>query len=218
MINIKDKTFKPIYDDIYLLLEIIREILNSGTDYFDDKLSLWTTNSDIYIDKVLVKQKYPKQMPHYETMCERIKGKHCIISENDSCITINDSDEMMIAEIFKINHLKVPNSWFDFYSFNIGFEHKSDHNHMFPFVLDQKLENISCYEIKSLDGKNLKYFYGTFKVNKKKHFGFFEYFIDATGTLFHRMFRPYDELSDKLKHKFMKHLPEEYKIKYKLDI
>jgi ankyrin repeat protein len=218
------KNIETIYDDIILTFKIIKQILYNDKDYTDEKITIWFTNTDNYIEKVLVKLKYPKKMDHYDKMCDKIKGKHCIITENDNCITINDPDDKMIVEIFKINHLKVPDLWFDFYSFNIGFDHKSDPNHMFPFVLDKKLSNVPCYEIKSNDEINnfgfacYKYFYGIYTIGKKKQFGFFEYFIDATGTLFHRMFRPYSQLSDKLKEKIMKQFPDEYKVKYNLII
>ena len=51
-------------------------------------------------------------------------------------------------------------------------------------------------------------FYGTLKVkNKKKVWGFFEYFMDSRYTLFHRLFYPLKQMKGKKLETFVKYLP-----------
>jgi ankyrin repeat protein len=175
-----------------------------------------------YIERVLVKLKYPVKLDHYDEMCNKIRGSHCIMTETETCITVRDDYRDIAVNIFKIKKLRVPLIWFDFYSYNIGLKHKSDLNHMFPFVLDKKLKSITCFEKRADDAVNkfgsiyLKYFYGTLTVKNQIVFGLFEYFIDATGTLFHRLFRPYDEVPEKIKLSVMKYFPDDLKKRYRL--
>lgn len=162
---------------------------------------------------------YPEKMLHYDEMYERISGLNCIMSETSTYILVKDNKTDIISLIFN-DGSNTPKKWFNFYNYNIGKNDKCDPNHMFPFALDKKLSTINCYEKYTSDIVNkfgkvqLLYFSGMLIINKKCNMGFYEYFIDATGSLFHRFFKPYNQISDKMKENMCK--ISDLESKYKL--
>lgn len=143
-------------------------------------------------------------------MINNIIGDNCIITETDKNITINDNTNNIKTTIHKYKNLKQPENWFLCYSYNIG--SKQDDNHMFPFVLDKKLSKVSCYQkitkdvINNIGSTKIIYFFGKLESQGKSTYGVFEYFIDGYHTLFHRLFRPFEQLSDKLKLNMAKYM------------
>lgn len=192
------------------LLNIITNKLSSGNILLDEttQYSIHSENNEQYIKKVLSPLMYPKKLKHYDEMYERISGVNCIISETSSYIMIKDNKTNIMSIIFN-DGVNTPKKWFNFYNHNIGKDDKCDSNHIFPFALDKKLQNVKCYEKFTSDMVNkfgkiqLLYFSGLLICGKKRIMGFYEYFIDSTGSLFHRFFRPLDQLSDKTKEKLM---------------
>ena len=199
-----------------------------NTVYSNERYSLHYTNSETHnnvkhIDDMLIQLMYPKKQPHYESMHSKLSGINCVLSETDSYIAVCDNDTGITATVFKLEALKKPNKWFDFYCYNIGKDTKCDSTHMFPFILDKKMHHLGCETKSAKDHVNgfgsisMIYFYGTLKINNKFTAGVFEYFIDSTNTLFHRFFRPMAQLSPKDKLAFMKNIPESLCEKFDLN-
>ena len=199
------------------------KIFNFGNNvnYENEKYTFcFATNDKNYIENILIKLRYPVLQSHYKSMYDKIAGCGCVLNETDSYISVCDNQTNITASILKVSGLAIPKKWFDFYSYNIGKNTKCDYAHMFPFILDKKLCTVPCFEQRYADNVNgfgcirLMYFYGTLSRNSKTSFGVFEYFVDTTGTLFHRFFRQYERLSKKTRSLVMKNFPEKLKLKY----
>ena len=136
-------------------------------------------------------------------MYNNLIGINCIVHEDASEIIVNDSTKRINIQIFKVDGILPPATWFEYYSYKIGHDDKKDIMHMFPFVLDKKLQHVGCFQKNTIDTVNrfgevtLLYYYGTLTYDGTKMFGVFEYFIDSCKTLFHRFFRPYAQLSQR---------------------
>lgn len=213
--NMKDMTY---------LINIIETKLTSYTVLTSDetmKYCIHSESNDKYIKKVLSPLMYPIKMKHYDEMYDRISGMNCTSSETTQYIIVKDNITKIISLIFN-DGIREPDRWFKFYNYNIGKEDKCDSLHMFPFVLDKNLSRIKCYEKHTFDMVNkfgkvhLIYFIGMLIYNKKRTIGLYEYFFDATGSLFHRFFRPYDQISDKMKIIVMQNFSSDFKDKYNM--
>ena len=233
---------KIIYDELitdrqsYLRDEIknikkLQKLVAScqGVDYANERYSLHYTSScqeetnTKHIEDILIQLMYPIKQPHYESMYNKLIGINCVLSETDKYISVCDYDTNITATVFKLEGSKLPKKWFDFYCYNIGKDTKCDFTHMFPFILDKTIRQIQCHEkegkdrVKRLGNIHMIYFYGSLCVDNKSILGVFEYFIDSTQTLFHRFFRPYDQLSPKWKQDLVKNIPETFRDKFVLN-
>lgn len=206
------------------LLNIIKSKLNSDNVLLLDETSQYSfhsENNERYIRRVLSPLMYPEKMKHYDEMYEKISGLNCIMSETSTYILVKDNKTNIISLIFNDGNNK-PTRWFNFYNHNIGKNNKCDPNHMFPFALDKKLSIVNCYEKYTSDMVNkfgkvqLCYFSGMLIYENKYIMGCYEYFIDATGSLFHRFFKPSDQISDKIKKNMMCNFSLDLKSKHKL--
>lgn len=106
-----------------------------------------------------------------------------------------------------------PIKWIRHYGINIAMEGKTDANHMFPFILDWLLSTWTCMERRVRDPtahikkkfqsvfentSYLLYFHGYLLLDGKMVEGCYEYFINANGTLFHRLFQTMDKIPIKI--------------------
>ena len=115
-------------------------------------------------------------------------------------------DDKIVASVYPPNRTYVarPSQWIHFYAQNIGTRRKTDPNHMFPFILDRALRKYPCLETTSINKMYpqhinlLVYFCGELLIDNVMVKGMFEYFFND-GTLFHRLFRPIEALSDEIK-------------------
>ena len=79
---------------------------------------------------------------------------------------------------------------------------------------DKKLNKMSCYcklvpdKVNKKGFVSLIYFYGCLKYKDVIEYGCYEYFIDSTKTLFHRMFRPLNQVSSNVKLKLSPYIHE----------
>jgi hypothetical protein len=190
------------------VLLIIDKNINNSSDEIIIRVNKKTQNQNIVIKK-LFKLFWPDKQQHYEYMYE------CIVNNDDKIISDaknnkTDSNLIVVSKnkikttIFYNSDSSIPSRWIKTYAPNIGKEEKNDLNHMFPFILDNFLENYPCVSIESKDpnhnGNNLLcYFNGMIEYNNKIETGCYEYFINSNGTLFHRMFRPWTLLSNNIK-------------------
>lgn len=211
--------------DIFVnLIRIMDQKLKSITTLLPSEkiqYSVHSQNKGNYIRKLLSQLMYPVQSPHYDKMYKRLEGLNCTMSETSQYILVRDNRTNISVLIFNEGEKK-PTKWFKYYTYNIGKEDKCDPLHMFPFVLDKSLLNIKCHETFECDIVNkfgqvhLLYFLGILIHDNKFQLGLFEYFIDATSSLFHRFFKPYSQMSDKMKHTTMSNFPTNFKKKYKM--
>jgi hypothetical protein len=185
------------------------------------KYSIQSQNNDKYIKSVLSRLLHPFKSPHYDEMYKRLEGLNCTISTTSQYILVRDNRTNISALIFNEGNSK-PQKWFKYYTYNIGKKDKCDPKHMFPFFLDKNLSEIKCCEKITADvvnkfGKVQKlYFFGMLIHEKKCQLGVFEYFIDAMSSLFHRFFKPYSQISDKMKKTIMANFPTDYSNRYKM--
>ncbi len=153
-----------------------------------------------YVKKVLFKLAWPEKQPHYDMMYNLLTNMTETCKQTDNEIVIFDSNNKKISKVNTLFRFRKPSRWFKFYGSHIMLK-KKDHNHAFPFILDTKLHDWPCFEKQVADTTNpegsdtLLYFYGEFN----GVVGCFEYFINSFGTLFHRMFRPYESLQVNIK-------------------
>jgi ankyrin repeat protein len=146
------------------------------------------------IRRLLFKLSWPEKLPHYDLMYDLLTNKtDSFIQNQDDTATVLNSDRQVVATIYSHPDWRKPSRWFQFYGSHI-MEKKRDENHAFPFVMDSKLLHWPCLEKGARDTTTvnesnvLLYFLGEYN----GVLGIFEYFINSSGTLFHRMFRHYD--------------------------
>ncbi len=177
----------------------IKYISNDTVEY-----KLMTDNDEKYIHQVLVPLMFPKKVTHYDEMFQRLIGSNCTMSETDKYIFVRDNNSNIVSIVFNQGLLK-PKKWFKYYKHNIGKEEKTDKMHLFPFVLDKKLKDYGCYQKCVNDNVNhcgmvrLISFLGVLILKNIHTLGIYEFFIDSTGSLFHRFFKPHTQITDKLK-------------------
>ena len=197
------KTVKHRFDEVIKALKS-----NKNIKYIPDETvehTLHYEDDENYINKVLIPLMYPNKVPHYDLMYERLMGSNCTISETASYIFVRDNISNIISIIFNQGNRRKPINWFKYYNHNIGKEAKTDTMHLFPFVLDKKLKDIGCYQKGANDNVNqygkiqLISFLGMLIHLDKHILGIYEYYIDATGLLFHRFFKPLDQINDKMR-------------------
>ena len=207
------------------------QIIKSKFDSLPDEISTYSIHlesDEDYIHRVLIQLSDPHKLPHYDDMHTRISGLNCLVKETPSFLLAKDNNTNLISLIFRgtaisetVNKtVTVGKNWFHCYNFNIGREAKCDYLHMFPFVLDKKLKDVICYEVYRTDMVNaalirygkihMLYFLGMLVDTSepdRELLGIYEYFIDATKSLFHRFFRPMDQISPTLLSNVMRFYP-----------
>lgn len=189
-----------------------------------DQIPEYTLHSETdteYIQKVLVPLEYPVKVPHYDDMYARLNGLNCTMSETPGHIIVNDNVTDITSIIFNTGPYK-PKRWFKYYKYNIGKESKDDNLHLFPFILDKKLKDVNCHQKSIYDRVNqqgsvtLVSFLGMLKYKKEFILGVYEYYIDSMGSLFHRFFKPHEQLPDKMKHELGVSTKTQIKEKFEL--
>lgn len=207
------KEFLNTIDGYHKLNDKLTNTLNilkakKNTKYLSDEISeysLHSENDSNYILRVLEPLEKPQKVPHYDCMYQRLSGLNCVISETSEYIVAHDNTSKITSIIFNDGSY-VPKRWFKHYQHNIGKENKDDFLHLFPFILDKKLKGVNCYQKSVPDDVNqygtvlLISFLGMLINDSEYILGVYEYFIDASGLLFHRFFKPHDQISDKMKH------------------
>ena len=156
----------------------------------------------VIVIKKLFKLFWPIKQPHYEYMYNNIVNNNDKILDKTNLIVMTENK--IKSTIFNNPKLNIPPRWIKTYAPNIGKEEKNDPNHTFSFLLDNLLEKFPCVFVEAKDpnhnGTNiLCYFNGLLEVNGDIDTGCYEYFINSNGTLFHRMFRPWKNLSNNIK-------------------
>lgn len=188
------------------LLEIYKLLKNNRVKLKNNENENNKITEINHVIKKLFKLYCPIKQPHYNYMY------HNLVNNNDTLINnINDKNIAVInsnnikSVIFYNDKYNKPSKWINTYAPNIGSFNKSDENHTFSFLLDTLLVNHPVIETNVIDpnhenGLNsLLYFYGILEYDGHIETGCFEYFINSKGTLFHRMFRPYNLLCDTIK-------------------
>jgi ankyrin repeat protein len=202
--------FKKIQLDDYEndILLIINKYTNNSSSEIIVRVNKKIQSQNVVIKK-LFKLFWPDKQPHYEYMYD------CIVNNDDKIISDGknnrtNSNIIVISKnkikttIFYNSDSNISPRWIKTYAPNIGKEEKNDLNHMFPFALDNLLEKFPCVFIETKDpnhnGNNLLcYFNGMIEFNNEIQTGCYEYFINSNGTLFHRMFRPWNLLPNNIK-------------------
>ncbi len=201
LLESKKNIIEDYEKEVLLIIDKQKNISNNTLITSINKKSL---GQDVVIKK-LFKLFWPMKQPHYEYMYHSIvKNNDKIINKSNKTNIIILSENKIKSTIFYNSHSCIPQRWIKTYAPNIGKEEKSDQNHMFSFLLDTLLEKYTCIQIETKDpnhnGTNLLcYFYGMLEFNGDIETGCYEYFINSNGTLFHRMFRPWDFLSNNIK-------------------
>ncbi|AYV82616.1 MAG: ankyrin repeat-containing protein [Hyperionvirus sp.] len=167
------------------------------------------------IEKKLFKLSWPEKVEHYDRLYGWLKRTDYVVKRLGNGISITDVQAGVNATVIGLSLskdstvIKSPSCWFKTYGPHIGNMVKNDMNHLFPFGLDGELGSLVCIEKIVADPTCLKngvnsllYFFGTLSsdpAGKNKIYGCFEYFINSRLTLFHRMFRPLENLQPWIK-------------------
>lgn len=210
-IDVVDAT--DVIDTLKNLINLIQTKLKSNiviqsNETINYSIHTNTKNDERYIKIVLSQLARPIKMPHYDEMYDRIQGLNCTVVETSTYVLIRDNKTHIISVVFN-DGTNQPTKSFKYYNFNIGKENKCDVLHMFPFSLDKKLSKMHCYEKWTNDVVNkfgevqLLYFHGMLIHGDEYMIGLYEYFIDATGSLFHRFFKPNNVTPYKIKNNIM---------------
>lgn len=170
--------------------------------------SLINFNMSVYdIKKSLFKLYFPNKVEHYGNIYSELLLEPQILQSNDKIEFMYNNKKYTIYNINNKPFNKTPSRWIKYYSPNIGQEEKQDFDHDIPFWIDKILHSINCYEmeIDDINNKDLKskmfYFLGEISSEAFIKKGIFEYFVNGTGTLFHRMFRQYHKIAPEIKQK-----------------
>ena len=175
------------------------------------KLNIDSEDATMFdLKKKLFKLFFPVKLEHYDMIFNQLCEKP-IYTENEKEICFEYNNK--VYTLFKNANttvLKPPDNWIRYYASNIGKIEKCDFNHDIPFWIDPIIPKINCHmeNISDINNENmmckLYYFYGSIKSPNYLVSGVFEYFLNGTGTLFHRMFRQYYKLSPQLQLLFAK--------------
>ncbi len=201
------KNFKRISKSYKEKKEITKNIALQEKKYYEQFITLDVTSS--FIKKSLFKLYFPIKVNHYDAIYDELKLKPRII-ENKKLIQFSDNGKTFIFDKIKLSFTKKPSCWIKYYAPNIGIEEKKNFEHDIPFWIDKVIYKLNCYEDETPDinhiDKNTRmiYFVGSIIENNIKYDGVYEYFINGTGTLFHRMFRRVNKLNPNLKILFNK--------------
>jgi ankyrin repeat protein len=192
-------TLEDYEKEILLIIDKYQTNKNSSFVVYKNKKFI---EQDIVIKK-LYKLFFPVKQPHYEYMYHSIVYNTDVILSQDINLIVM-SENKIKSTLFYIKNNSTPSQWIKTYAPNIGKEDKTDMLHMFPFILDKLLENFTCVQIESIDavhgGTNYMYYFnGILEYDGEIKTGCYEYFINSKGTLFHRMFRPWNILPDNIK-------------------
>jgi ankyrin repeat protein len=159
------------------------------------------------LGRILFKLKWPVKVEHYDEIYSKLWRPTDVYIESSKGLTIQTNDNS-IYFVPKIQALSKPTRWFKFYAPNIGRRDKADPNHMFPFTMDKMIYNCQCVEKTTDDPVHpggidtMLYFFGKMKIDNDEISGCYEYFINSYGTLFHRLFRPYENVPISIKKAF----------------
>jgi hypothetical protein len=183
-----------------------RYMSNYMNNSMNESMNNYTNNPMILNpEKLLFRLIWPVKLDNYEYLYEQIFNNQDKLSKIDDTLTVKTKDKT----IFRVNDLKTnkkPSRWFKTYARNICKDDKRDSNHTFSFALDKMLRDYGCIEEKADDTihegeiNTLIYFSGeidAFGLGTAVQ-GYFEYFINGYGTLFHRMFRPHNNYQCKV--------------------
>jgi hypothetical protein len=174
--------------------------------YYEQFITLDLTTD--FIKKSLFKLNFPIKVNHYDVICNELQINPHVIENKKSLEFINNKNKKYIFDKSKPSFNKKPSCWIKYYAPNIGVEEKKNFEHEIPFWIDKVIYKLNCYEDETDDinhiDKNTKmiYFPGSIVDNNVKYDGVYEYFINGTGTLFHRMFRKMSKLKPNIKNLF----------------
>lgn len=158
------------------------------------------------VEKLLFKLSWPFKLEHYDEMFNNLTSANiCFEKDNKLSASSNWKMHNIQSTIYPLNKSR-PKTWFKYYSPHIGKAEKQDVVHMFPFSLDKKIVNYPCVHFSCLDPTDYKgsrmnnfyHFYGELVVDGNSVMGCYEYFINGSGNLFHRMFREMDKVTPKV--------------------
>ena len=199
--------FKEILPKINNSITIIEGILSKYKS-IDKKITVTrkTKGAYGYVLDSLYKLYWPVKQDHYDYMYENLTNNQDTIIEESENKIILLTKYCVRSTIVAFKDSNCPSKWFKRYAPNIGSEDKDDYNHSFSFLLDSKLKNFACIEqvghrdLKNIDRENtVIYFYGVIQYKDIIEIGCYEYFINSFGTLFHRMFRPINNIPKNIK-------------------
>jgi ankyrin repeat protein len=223
--TIKDlENLEEINEKLTVIHSVLKTKTKRNVKYSSEEISEYSLHSEDdtdYIGRVLGPLEKPLKVQHYDLMFQRLSGLNCTISQTQDHIVCRDNESGITAIIFNDGSY-VPKRWFKHYQHNIGREKKDDYLHLFPFVLDKKLKDVNCYQKTVNDEKNqyghilLVSFLGVLVHEDSETLGTYEYFIDSEGSLFHRFFKPWDQLSDKMKSHLSVETQRQVNQKYKV--
>ncbi len=158
-----------------------------------NKLSINNSRKIIKTKILLTKLYHSAEKDHYDSMYDNLLTSEYYYKFSKNNILIKKNKDI-IGKVFNIE-TSFPSTWFRYYAPNIGSVEKRDVYHMFPFILDSILDKYNCIEKSSVDINNpdknntLLFFPGLLIIDGIKKIGYYEYFINSNGTLFHRLFR-----------------------------
>jgi ankyrin repeat protein len=163
-------------------------------------------STEYIIKKKLFKLYFPIKLEHYERVYNQLLEYPIYDETNESINFEYNNKSFIIFKTFKTSKFifSNPTRWIKYYAPNIGKNDKWDFDHEIPFWIDNIICKMKCYEeeIDDVNNKDMKsklfYFPGMIYVGNYIAHGVFEYFINGTGTIFHRMFRQFHKLTPRL--------------------
>lgn len=195
-------------DESVQTAELIQSIQSNQSNQLNqligsNKYPIENTIPQKYVDSTLSLLTYPFTLDNYDFLKQKILSEKIEIYEKHEKFLIY-SNLKIIAIVYKnnnnINKKNIP-CWFSHYGYNIGINEKQDDNHMFSFAIDYFIHKnwnkciIKCSYSKINNYKiaTCLYFFGKMLIDDKYVSGYFEYFINHNGMLFHRLFKPYQQ-------------------------
>lgn len=190
---------------------LTKNITKNITNCYQDDKNNYYDSIEYITKKKLFKLYFPVKQDHYDNVYKSLltspkydnNSNFINFSYNEKIFTIFKN--FTISQTCKYNQIfKKPTRWIKYYAPNIGKDDKWDFYHEIPFWIDNVLCQFNCYEeeIDDVNNKNMKsklfYFNGIIQIENYITRGVFEYFINGTGTIFHRMFRQFHKLSPQM--------------------
>lgn len=192
-----------INDTIKIINMLATKYVNNNTNMTETILN--NNNYNLY-DRRLTKLFWPVKLSQHDYIYNHLINNNDNIIKNDilNGSFIVETMTGIRSSIIKLKTNK-PSKWFLKYATNICCKEKMDDLHNFSFLLDCKLNNYPCIEFTTSDnthsGRDVVklYFYGMLTNSRINSIGVYEYFINEDDELFHRFFRPFDEIHNDIK-------------------
>ncbi|MBA3751158.1 MAG: hypothetical protein H0X03_09780 [Nitrosopumilus sp.] len=184
-------------EKVEIIKEIVEEILfvvsETNAVVNNSKFIIIRNKLKLKVKRLLLPLKWPVKVEQYDILFEKLMDSEYKFMQSKTLLEVYYKNE----KIIKIYKIKTKSNKLEFRQYGSNIGSKKDSDHMYSFVLYFQLNGLSCeYYIEKKDDRinNCYHYYGEMMVNDKWVIGRFEYYVNDSGSLFHRCFKKLNKL------------------------